>query len=285
MTGIYVHGYDPRENLRLQDQASTLVELLHSDTTFPEGSSVLEAGCGVGAQTVALAFNSPRALITSIDLSEASVAEATKAVQAAAIDNVTLRQADIFHLPFPAESFDHVFLCFVLEHLSQPVEALRALKHVLKPGGTITVIEGDHGSAYFYPDSDYARRAVRCQVELQARAGGNALIGRALYPLLRNAGFSEVHVSPRMVYVDSSKPDLVEGFTRKTFTAMIEGIRKSSLASGIMSEADFDKGIADLYRTTETDGIFCYTFFKARAVNDYHAEQGTPRDAPQRARL
>ena len=285
MTGIYVHGYDPRENLRLQDQASTLVELLHSDTTFPEGSSVLEAGCGVGAQTVTLAFNSPRALITSIDLSEASVAEATKAVQAAAIDNVTLRQADIFHLPFPAESFDHVFLCFVLEHLSQPVEALRALKHVLKPGGTITVIEGDHGSAYFYPDSDYARRAVRCQVELQAKAGGNALIGRALYPLLRNAGFSEVHVSPRMVYVDSSKPDLVEGFTRKTFTAMIEGIRKSSLASGIMSEADFDKGIADLYRTTETDGIFCYTFFKARAVNDYHAEQGTPRDAPQRARL
>jgi ubiquinone/menaquinone biosynthesis C-methylase UbiE len=285
MTGIYVHGYDPRENLRLQDQASTLVELLHSDTTYPEGSSVLEAGCGVGAQTVTLAFNSPRALITSIDLSEASVAEATKAVQAAAIDNVTLRQADIFHLPFPAESFDHVFLCFVLEHLSQPVEALRALKYVLKPDGTITVIEGDHGSAYFYPDSDYARRAVRCQVELQAKAGGNALIGRALYPLLRNAGFSEVHVSPRMVYVDSSKPDLVEGFTRKTFTAMIEGIRKSSLASGIMSEADFDKGIADLYRTTETDGVFCYTFFKARAVNDYHAEQGTPRDAPQTARL
>ena len=284
MTGIYVHGYDPRENLRLQDQASTLVELLHSDTTYPEGSSVLEAGCGVGAQTVTLASNSPTALITSIDLSEASVVEARKAVQAAAIVNVTLQQADIFHLPFPAESFDHVFLCFVLEHLTQPVEALRALKQVLKPGGTITVIEGDHGSAYFYPDSDYARRAIRCQVELQARAGGNALIGRALYPLLKNAGFGHVHVSPRMVYVDSSKPDLVEGFTRKTFTAMVEGIRKSSLESGIISEADFDKGVADLYRTTESDGVFCYTFFKASAVNISHAERGTPRDAPQWAR-
>jgi SAM-dependent methyltransferase len=285
MTGAYVHGYDPRENLRLQDQASTLVELLHSDTTYPEGSSVLEAGCGVGAQTVTLASNSPRALITSIDLSEASVVEARKAVQAAAIDNVTLRQADIFHLPFPPESFDHVFLCFVLEHLAQPVEALRALKHVLKPGGTITVIEGDHGSTYFYPDSDYARRAVHCQVELQARAGGNALIGRALYPLLREAGFGEVHVSPRMVYVDASKPDLVEGFTRKTFTAMIEGIRKSSLESGIMSEADFDKGIADLYRTAEADGVFCYTFFKASAVNKCRIEHRAPGDAPQAARL
>ena len=284
MTSAYVHGYDPRENLRLQDQASTLVELLHSDTTYPEGSRVLEAGCGVCAQTVTLASNSPRALITSIDVSEASVVEARKAVQAAAINNVTLRQADIFHLPFPPESFDHVFLCFVLEHLAQPVEALRALKHVLKPGGTITVIEGDHGSTYFYPDSDYARRAVRCQVELQARAGGNALIGRALYPLLREAGYGEIHVSPRMVYVDSSKPDLVEGFTKKTFTAMIEGIRKSSLESGIMSEADFDKGIADLYRTAEADGVFCYTFFKASAVNNSRTEPGASGEAPLAAR-
>jgi len=266
MTGAYVHGYDPRENLRLQDQACTLVELLHSDTAYPAGSSVLEAGCGVGAQTITLAANSPKAFITSIDVSEASVAETRKIVHAAGIKNVMVRQADIFHLPFPAASFDHVFLCFVLEHLVRPVEALRALKYILKPGGTITVIEGDHGSAYFYPDSDFAHQAVRCQVALQAKAGGNALIGRALYPLLREAGFSEVHVSPRMVYVDSSKPDLVEGFTENTFTAMIEGIRKPSLESGMMSEADFDKGIADLYRTAEADGVFCYTFFKAGAL-------------------
>lgn len=284
MTIAYVHGYDPRENRRLQDQASTLVELLHSDTIYPAGSSVLEAGCGVGAQTVTLASNSPKALVTSIDVSEASVAEARKAVQAAGLTNVTLRQADIFQLPFPPESFDHVFLCFVLEHLAQPVEALRALKYVLKPGGTMTVIEGDHGSTYFYPDSEYARRAVRCQVELQARARGNALIGRALYPLLTKAGFSEIHVSPRMVYVDSSKPELVEGFTKKTFTAMIEGIRKSALESELMSEADFDKGVADLYRTAETDGVFCYTFFKASALNSSHAEQCVSGGPPQEAR-
>lgn len=160
-----------------------------------------------------------------------------------------------------------MFLCFVLEHLAQPVAALHALKQILKPNGTITVIEGDHGSTYFYPDSDYARRAVHCQVELQARAGGNALIGRALYPLLRQAGYSEVHVSPRMVYVDASKPELVEGFTKKTFTAMIEGIRRPTLEAGLMPAADFDRGVADLYRTTEADGVFCYTFFKAMAVN------------------
>jgi SAM-dependent methyltransferase len=284
MTGAYVHGYDLKENLRLQDQASTLVELLHSDTTYPEGSSILEAGCGVGAQTVTLASNSPKALFTSIDVSEISVGEARKAVAAAGIRNVTLRQADIFDLPFPPGSFDHVFVCFVLEHLARPVEALGALKTMLKPGGTITVIEGDHGSTYFHPDSDHARRAVRCQVELQAMAGGNALIGRALYPLLKEAGFGQVRVSPRMVYVDASKPALVEGFTKKTFTAMIQGIRKPAVESGITTEADFDKGIADLYRTAEEDGVFCYTFFKAIAVNDSYPEQYNPGGAPQSAR-
>ena len=66
MNKSYVHGYDPRENIRLQDQAFTLVELLHYDTKYPAGSKVLEAGCGVGAQTVTLAQNSPGAYITSV---------------------------------------------------------------------------------------------------------------------------------------------------------------------------------------------------------------------------
>jgi len=57
----YVHGYSSREALRLADQADTLTEILHSGTAYPSGSRVLEAGCGVGAQTVALAKNSPEA--------------------------------------------------------------------------------------------------------------------------------------------------------------------------------------------------------------------------------
>lgn len=266
MSNAYVHGYDLRETLRLQDQAFTLVDLLHSDTAYPAGSHVLEAGCGVGAQTVTLAHNSPEAIITSVDISARSVAAARKAVEAAGFGNVVFRQADIFNLPFPPASFDHVFVCFVLEHLSRPVDALNALKGVVKAGGSITVIEGDHGSAYFHPDSEDARRAIDCQVKLQASAGGNALIGRQLYPLLQQAGFGSVHVSPRMVYVDSSKPELVEGFTRRTFTAMIEGVRDAAISSGLADAQRFDRGIADLYRTAEQDGVFCYTFFKAVAI-------------------
>jgi ubiquinone/menaquinone biosynthesis C-methylase UbiE len=262
----YVHGYDLRENIRLQDQASTLVELLHSDTSFPAGSKVLEAGCGVGAQTVTLARNSPDARITSIDISENSVAEAKKKIERAGYTNVIFQQGDIFNLDFEPEIFDHIFVCFVLEHLPTPLKALHSLKKLLKVGGTITVIEGDHGSTYFFPDNVAAQKVIRCQVELQVKAGGNANIGRELYPFLNAAGFSSIHVSPRMVYVDSSKPQLVEGFTKNTFTAMIEGVRESAIEAGMIDENTFDEGIKGLYRTTEIDGVFCYTFFKAIAA-------------------
>ena len=262
MSNGYVHGYHPREHERLQDQAGTLVDLLHADTVYPRGSSVLEVGCGVGAQTVTLARRSPDARFTSVDISAGSLAQARQRVEEAELSNVAFRQADIFALPFDVESFDHVFVCFVLEHLAQPVEALTILKRLLRLGGTITVIEGDHGSTSFHPDSSAAREAIQCQVTLQQQAGGNALIGRQIYPLLVAAGFDAVRVSPRMVYVDASRPELVDGFTRKTFTAMIEGIREPALAAGLIAPEGFDTGIRDLHRTTEADGVFCYTFFK-----------------------
>jgi hypothetical protein len=100
----------------------------------------------------------------------------------------------------------------------------------------------------------------------QAEAGGDALIGRQLYPLLVAAGYAEVTVSPRMVYVDASRPTLVDGFTRKTFTAMVEGVRDQALAMALIDERTWDQGIADLHRTTKADGTFCYTFFKGMGI-------------------
>jgi ubiquinone/menaquinone biosynthesis C-methylase UbiE len=265
MEEAYVHGYHSREHERLQDQAQALIELLHGDTGYPAGTTVLEAGCGVGAQTITLAARSRGAHFTSIDISPESLTQAARRVEQAGLGNVEFRQADVFALPFDAETFDHVFVCFLLEHLSRPRDALAVLRRQLKPGGTITVIEGDHGSAYFHPQSAAADAAISCQIELQARAGGNSLIGRELYPLMVTAGFDDVQVMPRMVYVDGSRPDLIDGFTRRTFTAMIEGVRAQAIAAGLTRPEPFDAGVAALHRTAEPDGVFCYTFFKAVA--------------------
>lgn len=131
----YVHGYQPREGERLQDQAGTLADLLHADVAYPAGCSVLEVGCGVGAQTLTLAARSPGARFTSVDVSAESLAEAQRRARAAGLSNVDFRRADVFSLPFAPASFDHAFICFVLEHLARPLEALTIVGDLLRPGG------------------------------------------------------------------------------------------------------------------------------------------------------
>jgi SAM-dependent methyltransferase len=262
----YTHGYSAMEYDRLHDQAATLTDLLHRDTLFPSGHLVLEGGCGVGSQTLILAQNSPGAKYVAVDISRSSVLSARNLVSKANLENIRFQVQDINQLSYRNGSFDHVFICFVLEHMIDPVATLVELRRVLKSGGTITAIEGDHGSAYFYPDSEAARKAVQCQVRIQESAGGNANIGRSLYPLMTRAGFKDPFVTPRTVYADDSRPDLVEGFILRTFTAMIAGIRERAIGEGLISEEEFDQGIRDLHRTAEGGGTFSYTFFKGQAV-------------------
>ena len=266
MSNIYVHGYGLEETERLRDQAGSVVELLHGDTHFPANSAVLEAGCGVGAQTVTLLRRNPGIDLTAVDNSAASLLAAEHAVSTAGLGPVRFIEADLETLSFPPESFDHVFVCFVLEHLRRPADVLARLVRLLRPGGTLTAIEGDHGSAIFHPETRAGRTAIACQIELQRRAGGDPMIGRRLYPLLVGAGLAEVVVSPRIVSVDGSRPDLAASFTLKTFTAMIAGVREPALAAGLVSADVFDAGVSDLRRTALPDGTFSYTFFKGVGV-------------------
>lgn len=284
----YVHGYSPREADRLHDQAGALEGLVHDDVRYAAGRRVLECGCGAGAQTRRLVEGSPGARFVSVDLSAASVRQARAAVAGLpgtgdgasertsegasesasqrATGGVGFALADAFALPFPEAAFDDAFVCFVLEHLVDPIGALAAVRRVLRPGGTITVTEGDHGSWYAHPQTPEATRAVQCLVEVQTALGGDGLIGRRLYPILVEAGYRDVRVSPRVVYVDDSRPDLVEGFSRNTFIAMVEGARDAALRMGLVDEESWETGIADLYRATDPGGTFCYTFFRGTAV-------------------
>ena len=80
------------------------------------------------------------------------------------------------------------------------------------------------------------------------------------------AGLHDVRVSPRMVYVDASRPGLVDSFTEKTLIAMIDDVRRPAIAARLITARRFDCGIRDLRRTKNGDGVFCYTFFKGVGV-------------------
>lgn len=257
----YIHGYSENEAVRLADQADVLAELLHHDTRYAPGSLVLEAGCGIGAQTLQIAERNPEVTLVSVDLSAASLRTARGRGIAA-----DLVRAEIAALPFRDGVFDHVFVCFVLEHLADPGGALRALGRLLRPGGTITVIEGDHGSCYYHPATDAAAAAWGALVAAQQALGGDPLIGRRLYPLLAGAGFGGVTVSLRQVYADGSRPGVQDGFVQRTIVPMVEGVRERNAALGLVDPSTFEQGLADLRATGGPGGTFCYTFFRATGV-------------------
>ncbi len=264
----YVHGYTEREHERLHDQANTLAELLHHDTVYPPGCTVLEAGTGVGATTAIVTARNPGVRWISIDRSARSLRQARENLAVSDSKGVRLLGGDVYRLPVADNAVDHVFACFLLEHLTDPLAALAELRRVLRPGGSLTAVEGDHGSCYFHPETAAGRHVWQCLIDVQAALGADSNIGRRLFPLLDAAGLSEVRVSPRMVYCDASRPEFQDGFVKKTIIPMVEGVREEALARGMTDAERWARGIADLHATgTAPEGTFCYAFFKGVGTN------------------
>ena len=88
------------------------------------------------------------------------------------LTNVEFLKGEIESIPLPDNSVDVIISNCVINLSADKSRVLREAFRVLKPGGTLTVIEGDHGSVYFHPESRPARRAIQCLIDLQARAGG-----------------------------------------------------------------------------------------------------------------
>lgn len=263
----YLHGYSQRETQRLQEQSEILEELLHSDTTYAGGGKVLEAGCGVGGQTIILARRNIEAEFTSVDISEGSLQSAVTLIAGHGITNVDFQNADIMRLPFDEESFDHVFICFVLEHLSQPVEALVEVKRVLKTGGSLTAIEGDHGSCFWYPQTSNSLYVWNCLIKAQQDLGHDPLIGRRLSPLLHQSGLQVQSVDPRWVYADRFNPGLRDGMVNKIIVPMTRTARDHSIEMGLINPQTWESGIYDLEKVSASpEGTFFYTWFKGLAI-------------------
>ncbi len=259
----YVHGYTPEELARLSGSAATLESLIHQDTRYPEGALVLEPGCGVGAQTRVLRERCPGMRLVSVDIARKSLLAARAGNDA----DAQFVQADIHRLPFRDGAFDHLFICWVLEHLPDPLAILKQLRRLLAPGGTITLIEGDHGSAFFHPETEESLAAWRCLQRLQQQGGGDGHIGRRLYSLLRDAGSSQIQVKLLPVYCDPTHPEMMTGFVDKTIVGMLRGIEDEVLAQGMLPPEVWRRGIDDLLHLAESDrGTFMYAFFRATAV-------------------
>ena len=215
-----------------------------------------------------LVKRNPDTQFACIDISEESLATAQKLKDQDGFEQVTFQTADIHALDFTDRTFDHIFICFVLEHLDDPVAALIELKRVLKPTGTITCIEGDHGSCFWYPETPESLAAWNGLITAQLAQGHDPNIGRRLTPLLTEANLYVLSCQPAWLYADRLNPNLRYGMVNQIIVPMVQSAENQILAENLVASDIYTQGIADLARVDQIDsGTFFYTWFKAIAQN------------------
>lgn len=259
----YVHGYSHRETQRLQEQSLILEELLHGGTRYLDGSRVLEVGCGVGAQTLILLRRNPGIHLTAVDMSAQSLVQARHSVEQAGFTKVIFRHENILASTLEPGSFDHIFICFVLEHMERPEQALKQMITLLRAGGSITLIEGDHSSAEWSPETKASRTAWNGLVRSQQMLGHDPDIGKRLKAIMSETGVSQVQVDPRAVDPDQSDPVLLDGVVNQIITPMVFSAQKHVLAHALVDPHIWEQGLRDLSQVSGSpQGRFFYSWFK-----------------------
>ncbi len=158
------------------------------------GASVLDVGCGPGSITVDIARRVAPGRVLGIDASAAVVAEATSAAAGAVADgvNVEFRVGDLFHLDVAPGSFDVVHAHQVLQHIADPVGALRAMRTYCAPDGVVAARDGDYAAMTWYPASPGIDRWLDVYSQAARANGGEPDAGRWLLSWAHAAGFSQV---------------------------------------------------------------------------------------------
>jgi SAM-dependent methyltransferase len=157
------------------------------------GVDVLDVGCGPGTITVDLAARVAPGRVVGLD-NDAGIVDAARA-DAGEVPNATFRTGDVFALDFPDASFDVVHAHQLLQHLTDPVAALREMRRVCKPDGVVGVRDSDYAAMTWYPEIPALTRWLSLYHDVTRSNGAEADAGRRLRSWALTAGFSAVRCS------------------------------------------------------------------------------------------
>lgn len=159
------------------------------------GLELLDVGCGPGTITLDLAERVTPGQVLGVDAS-AEVVEAAQAARAErGTPNAAFAVADVYDLDLPDGAYDVVHAHQVLQHLTDPVAALRELRRVVKPAGLVACRDSDYAAMVWAPDEPLLHRWLALYHQVTRRNDAEADAGRHLPAWARAAGFSEVTYS------------------------------------------------------------------------------------------
>ncbi|QUR68919.1 methyltransferase domain-containing protein [Mycobacterium spongiae] len=169
-----------------ENSAGYLLAQLHP------GMSVLDVGCGPGTITVDIAARVAPGRVTAIEPAEDVLDLARAEAHARQQSNICFVTSDVHALDFPDDTFDVVHAHQVLQHVADPVLALREMRRVCSPGGIVAARDADYAGFIWYPRLPGLDRWLDLYHKAARANGGEPDAGRHLLSWARKAGFDDI---------------------------------------------------------------------------------------------
>jgi len=213
---------------------------------LPSASRCLDVSCGMGETTRQLAGK----LDNSVELigvdQDPNLIEVARSVPCAADGRITFQQGDAADLRFEDQTFDFVFLRYLLHHLDHPQAVLAEMQRVCKSGCIVAVQEPDCAKQYCYAES-WAYEKIP---DIYGRLFANAFIGRQLYSLFQQLGCPSPHID--VVTLAGVNVEL-----RRSYRMVVEAIGPALIEKGILDPKELQELCEELRRVEEQDDVLC----------------------------
>lgn len=264
----YLHGYSPVEQDRLRRQAEFAEHMVYRDVDLSDADRLLEVGCGVGAQSSILLRRFPKLKLTGIDLNEQQLAAAQQTLSqlSYAQGRYEIKKMDAQNMDFEAHSFDAAFLCWILEHVPDPIQILNEVRRVLRPGAVVYVTEVVNSSFFLDPYSPNLWKYWMAFNDYQYDGAGDPFVGAKLGNFLSAVGFQKVQTELITWHLDNRQPEK----RRKMIEYWAELLMSASdqlVAAGYVTQEVVDSGMTELKKAQKNpNAVFLYSFMQAKAV-------------------
>ncbi|MBX2995779.1 MAG: class I SAM-dependent methyltransferase [Bdellovibrionaceae bacterium] len=262
----YIHGFSKEEQDRLLHQARVHEEIIFSNIDFSGAKKIVEVGSGVGAQTQILLERFPQAHIDCVDASDKQIERARQTLSGPiAQGRVRLHQGDAMNLPFKGDEFDGAFICWLLEHLQNPVGVLSEVRRVLKSGGVIYCNEVLNATFYLHP---YSPATLKYWFEFndqQWELKGDPFVGGKLANYLMKAGYQNISTKVLTHQYDNRLPKKRAAFIDYWTDLMLSGAPELIKSGRVSAETVEEMKSEFQVVKNDPDSVVFYSWILARA--------------------